>query len=50
MHHIVSDGWSMGLFLQELTALYNAYIQGLSRLFNPLSIHMEILPFGKDNG
>ncbi|MDB9541878.1 amino acid adenylation domain-containing protein, partial [Microcystis aeruginosa CS-1036] len=38
MHHIVSDGWSMGVFLQELTALYNAYIQGLSSPLNPLSI------------
>jgi amino acid adenylation domain-containing protein len=28
MHHIVSDDWSMGLFIQELTALYNAYAQG----------------------
>ncbi|MFM6517798.1 MAG: amino acid adenylation domain-containing protein, partial [Microcystis panniformis] len=37
MHHIVSDGWSMGVFLQELTALYNAYIQGLSSPLNPLS-------------
>jgi hypothetical protein len=50
MHHIVSDGWSMGLFLQELTALYNAYIQGLSRLSIPYLSSMEILPFGKDNG
>ncbi|MCA2577054.1 MAG: amino acid adenylation domain-containing protein, partial [Microcystis sp. M41BS1] len=38
MHHIVSDGWSMGVFIQELTALYNAYIQGLSSPLNPLSI------------
>jgi len=38
MHHIVSDGWSMGVFLQELTALYNAYIQGLSSPLNTLSI------------
>jgi len=28
MHHIVSDGWSIGVFVQELTALYNAYVQG----------------------
>ncbi|MFM7367501.1 MAG: non-ribosomal peptide synthetase, partial [Sphaerospermopsis kisseleviana] len=27
MHHIVSDGWSMGVFFQELTQLYNAYCQ-----------------------
>ncbi|GAX45461.1 amino acid adenylation [Tolypothrix sp. NIES-4075] len=25
MHHVVSDGWSMGVFVQELAALYNAY-------------------------
>ncbi|WP_169218415.1 non-ribosomal peptide synthetase [Brasilonema sp. UFV-L1] len=28
MHHIISDGWSMGVFVQELAALYNAYSQG----------------------
>ncbi|WP_442941967.1 amino acid adenylation domain-containing protein [Nostoc sp.] len=28
MHHVVSDGWSMGVFIQELVALYNAYAQG----------------------
>ncbi|HEX5725220.1 MAG TPA: amino acid adenylation domain-containing protein, partial [Longimicrobiaceae bacterium] len=28
MHHIVSDGWSMGVFFRELTALYAAYRQG----------------------
>ncbi|MFM5992907.1 MAG: amino acid adenylation domain-containing protein, partial [Sphaerospermopsis kisseleviana] len=27
MHHIVADGWSMGVFFQELTQLYNAYCQ-----------------------
>ncbi|WP_414754485.1 amino acid adenylation domain-containing protein [Anabaena sp. CCY 9910] len=27
MHHIVSDGWSMGVFVQELAALYDAYSQ-----------------------
>ncbi|MCZ8192410.1 MAG: condensation domain-containing protein, partial [Microcystis sp. LE19-338.1B] len=24
LHHIVSDGWSMGVFIEELTTLYNA--------------------------
>jgi amino acid adenylation domain-containing protein len=28
-HHIVCDGWSMGILLQELGALYSAYYQGL---------------------
>ncbi|MFN0165015.1 MAG: non-ribosomal peptide synthetase [Bryobacteraceae bacterium] len=25
LHHIVSDGWSMGVFFRELTALYTAF-------------------------
>ncbi|MEH1919452.1 amino acid adenylation domain-containing protein [Nostoc sp.] len=27
MHHIVSDGWSLGVFVQELTQLYTAYLE-----------------------
>ncbi|MBG1243112.1 non-ribosomal peptide synthetase [Nostoc sp. NZL] len=38
IHHIVSDGWSIGLFLQELAALYNAYSQGKSSTLAPLPI------------
>src|SRR4030095_7605814 len=28
MHHIVSDGWSMGILVRELGALYRAYLAG----------------------
>ncbi|MET0396224.1 MAG: condensation domain-containing protein, partial [Longimicrobiaceae bacterium] len=28
MHHVVSDGWSMGVFFRELSALYEAYREG----------------------
>jgi amino acid adenylation domain-containing protein len=28
MHHIVSDGWSVGVLIRELTALYGAYTDG----------------------
>ncbi|HSE19640.1 MAG TPA: amino acid adenylation domain-containing protein [Pyrinomonadaceae bacterium] len=28
MHHIVSDAWSMGVFVRELAALYEAYLAG----------------------
>ncbi|HEX6291105.1 MAG TPA: amino acid adenylation domain-containing protein [Herpetosiphonaceae bacterium] len=28
MHHITSDGWSMGIFVQELAALYRACASG----------------------
>ncbi|HYG61708.1 MAG TPA: amino acid adenylation domain-containing protein, partial [Thermoanaerobaculia bacterium] len=27
MHHIVTDAWSMGIFLRELTTLYGAFVQ-----------------------
>ena len=38
MHHIVSDGWSMGVFFQELAALYNAYSIGQRTPLEPLAI------------
>ncbi|MEB3279243.1 MAG: amino acid adenylation domain-containing protein [Lyngbya sp.] len=38
LHHIVSDGWSMGIFVRELTALYNAFIQGKSSPLDTLPI------------
>jgi amino acid adenylation domain-containing protein len=28
VHHIVSDGWSMGIIYRELSALYEAFLQG----------------------
>src|SRR6187402_2135008 len=28
MHHIVSDGWSMGILVRELSTLYSAYLHG----------------------
>jgi amino acid adenylation domain-containing protein len=33
MHHIAADGWSMGVFTRELSALYQAYCHGQA---NPL--------------
>ncbi|MEJ1929778.1 amino acid adenylation domain-containing protein, partial [Nostoc sp. NIES-2111] len=38
MHHIVSDGWSMGVFVSELATLYNAYSQGQPSPLAPLPI------------
>ena len=28
IHHIISDGWSMGVLMRELMALYNALVEG----------------------
>ncbi|HJT56493.1 MAG TPA: amino acid adenylation domain-containing protein [Ktedonobacteraceae bacterium] len=28
MHHIICDGWSLGVFLRELKTLYEAYLEG----------------------
>jgi amino acid adenylation domain-containing protein len=33
MHHIIYDGWSLSIFIRELSGLYTAFIQGLP---NPL--------------
>lgn len=30
MHHIISDGWSMGIFTREMLVLYNAFVNGNS--------------------
>ncbi|MCW5317886.1 amino acid adenylation domain-containing protein [Nostoc sp. KVJ3] len=38
IHHVVSDGWSMGVFVEELTTLYNAYFQGQLSSLLPLPI------------
>ncbi len=38
MHHIVSDGWSMGNLVSEINQLYLAAIEGLDNPLPPLSI------------
>jgi amino acid adenylation domain-containing protein len=38
MHHIASDGWSMGVLFRELTALYEAFSRGKSSPLPPLPI------------
>jgi amino acid adenylation domain-containing protein len=37
-HHVVFDGWSMGIFARELSALYGARIAGEPSPLPPLSI------------
>ncbi|MBZ5490381.1 MAG: non-ribosomal peptide synthase/polyketide synthase [Acidobacteriia bacterium] len=38
LHHIVCDGWSMGIMLQELTELYDAFSRGDSSPLAPLQV------------
>jgi amino acid adenylation domain-containing protein len=38
MHHAVSDGWSVGVLLRELGALYGAYAEGREAGLSPLAI------------
>ncbi|HEV2471689.1 MAG TPA: condensation domain-containing protein, partial [Chthonomonadales bacterium] len=38
MHHIASDGWSMGILFRELAALYGAFLSGGANPLEPLPI------------
>ncbi|MGO4430145.1 condensation domain-containing protein, partial [Streptomyces sp. MCAF7] len=38
MHHSVSDGWSLGVFLRDLAALYEAFCGGAPDPLGPLPI------------
>ncbi|MEO7021088.1 MAG: amino acid adenylation domain-containing protein [Ktedonobacteraceae bacterium] len=38
MHHIISDGWSIGIMARELSSLYNAFLAGHSSPLPELSI------------
>ena len=38
MHHIISDGWSIALLIQEFVALYKAYQQGQDNPLPPLTL------------
>jgi hypothetical protein len=38
MHHVVSDGWSQGLLIRELAALYEAFDHGRPSPLKPLPI------------
>jgi len=38
MHHIISDGWSMGILTQELSSVYSAFSQGQPNPLSPLAL------------
>ncbi|MBD0385365.1 MAG: hypothetical protein ICV54_02245 [Nostoc sp. C3-bin3] len=39
MHHIISDGWSMGILIQEIAKLYEAFSTGKTPVLPELPIH-----------
>jgi amino acid adenylation domain-containing protein len=41
MHHIISDGWSMGIFVRELSVLYSAFAAGTSPVLPDLPIQYK---------
>ena len=38
LHHIAADGWSLGILVREVGALYTAFVQGLSSPLPPLPL------------
>ncbi|RKG69792.1 non-ribosomal peptide synthetase, partial [Corallococcus exercitus] len=38
MHHIVSDGWSMGVLVREMVAFYEAFTTGSTPALSPLPV------------
>ena len=38
MHHIISDGWSIGVLIREVSALYTAFVKGMPHSLPDLPI------------
>jgi bacitracin synthase 3 len=41
MHHIISDGWSLGVLVNELLVFYNTFVQNESMPLQPLRVHYK---------
>ena len=50
LHHMISDGWSLGDTVQELGALYDAYVAGEPRPCQHCPSSMRTLHTGSGNG
>lgn len=37
-HHIITDGWSLGVFVRELSALYASFVRGQAAALPPVSM------------
>jgi amino acid adenylation domain-containing protein len=49
MHHIVADGWSLGVLVQELACCYTAYAEGRSPALPPLPIQYTDFAYWQRN-
>ncbi len=38
MHHIICDGWSMGVFIHELVSIFKAFAMGQKSLLPPIAV------------
>ncbi|HEX6903706.1 MAG TPA: non-ribosomal peptide synthase/polyketide synthase [Thermoanaerobaculia bacterium] len=38
IHHIVADGWSLGVFIREVAAFYRAFVEGSQASLAPLPV------------
>ena len=50
LHHIISDGWSLGVLVHELAVLYDAFATGAPSPLPALPIQMGTSPSGSANG
>ena len=50
LHHIITDGWSMGVLVRELAALTKLLLKGTHHRFQNCRFSMQILPYGNESG
>ena len=49
-HHIIADGWSMSVLIEEVLALYQAFIDGENDPLPELQINIPIMLIGNVSG